>query len=158
MISDRESVAMRCRPGTINNKKRKKLLKAYLVDARNKNKPGHKQIIWGEKSLHKQPDTTSPCSPQPSRNPVASSLAPCVLRAGRQHNYKNRGSKINCFIWRDNLLKLTMTNRGGRRRAGGRPELGRDTNMAQAAACLPPSWLWDNTSIMPATGRKGQSH
>lgn len=121
MISDRESVA-----GTINNNKRKKLLKAYLVDAQNKNKPGHKQIIWGEKSLHKQPDTTlslslslslalflAPSSPQPRQNPVASSLAPCVLRAGRQHNYKNRGSKINCFIWRDNLLKLTMTNRGG---------------------------------------------
>lgn len=117
MISDRESVAMRCRQGTINNNKRKKLLKAYLVDAQNKNKPGHKQIIWGEKSLHKQPDTTlslslSPSSPQPRQNPVASSLVPCVLRAGRQHNYKNRGSKINCFIWRDNLLKLTMTNRG----------------------------------------------
>lgn len=58
MISDRESVALRCRQGTINNNKRKKLLKAYLVDAQNKNKPGHKQIIWGEKSLHKQPDTT----------------------------------------------------------------------------------------------------
>lgn len=36
MVSDRESDAGK--QGTINNNKRKKLLKAYLVDAENKNK------------------------------------------------------------------------------------------------------------------------
>lgn len=52
--------------------------------------------------------------------------------ATRASRYNNRGSRINCFIWRDNLLKPTMTNMGAQARQGvsrgqHRPV---DTNMA----------------------------